>query len=291
MTDPDPTGTLDRLGLTEYEKRALAELLALGRTTAPTLAEATEIPKARIYGVLDALADRRFVEIIPGRPKEYRARSPDEILDRAAENHRREYERFHEDIEASREAFLEKFGPRYERATGETTTTELLSVVDVGEPSEAEARRLYRNAEDELAVITTSFEYIDAVESALANALERDVAVRVLMVHPEHVPIGKRTAEQKRTVQAAVVDRLATEYPTIELRFSTGKLPWRGTLADPSMAYDSGEAVFLVEENDVPNDIRQAAVTENGSFVAGLKRYFDLIWQHESVGEYPHTES
>jgi hypothetical protein len=32
--------------------------------------------------------------------------------------------------------------------------------------------------------------------------------------------------------------------------------------------------------------MRQAAVTENGSFVAGLGRYFDLIWEHESVSEY-----
>ncbi|HET7323361.1 MAG TPA: helix-turn-helix domain-containing protein, partial [Halococcus sp.] len=112
----DPTGTLDQLGLTEYEERALSELLALGRTTAPTLAESTGIPKARVYGVLDALSERGFVEIIPGRPKEYRSRPPAEILDRATENQKREYERFREGIEDSREAFLAEFGPRYERA-------------------------------------------------------------------------------------------------------------------------------------------------------------------------------
>jgi hypothetical protein len=39
----------------------------------------------------------------------------------------------------------------------------------------------------------------------------------------------------------------------------------------------------------MPNAIRQAALTENGSFVAGLKRYFDLIWEYESVAEYPGT--
>ncbi|TKX52678.1 TrmB family transcriptional regulator, partial [Halorubrum sp. SP9] len=36
------------LDLTEYEADALEELLLLGRTTAPDLAEATGIPKARI---------------------------------------------------------------------------------------------------------------------------------------------------------------------------------------------------------------------------------------------------
>jgi hypothetical protein len=74
---------------------------------------------------------------------------------------------------------------------------------------------------------------------------------------------------------------------SIDVRFSEELLPWRGTFIDPSMEYDSGEAIFLVEEPDVPNHKRQAALTENGSFVAGMKRYFDLIWDHESVTE-PH---
>jgi hypothetical protein len=50
------------------------------------------------------------------------------------------------------------------------------------------------------------------------------------------------------------------------------------------MEYETGEALFLVEEPDVPNHKRQAAITENGSFVAGMKRHFDLIWEHESIG-------
>ena len=58
------------LELTEYEEAALEELLVLGRTTAPDLAEATGIPKARIYGVLDTLAEAGYIKMIPGRPKQ-----------------------------------------------------------------------------------------------------------------------------------------------------------------------------------------------------------------------------
>ena len=53
------------------------------------------------------------------------------------------------------------------------------------------------------------------------------------------------------------------------------------------MDYDTGKAIFLVEEEDVPLYMRQAAVTENESFVAGMGRYCDLIWEYDSVGEYP----
>ncbi|MFB6232894.1 MAG: TrmB family transcriptional regulator [Haloarculaceae archaeon] len=273
----DAAELFDRLDLSEYERTALAELLTLGRTTAPNLAEAAGIPKARIYGVLDALADRGFVEVIPGRPKEYKPKAPAEILDRAAENRRQELERFHRDIGELREDFLAEFQPRYERAHNEVTPAEeLFHVVDVGEPSETETRRLYHEADERVDVITNSFAYFEAVEPAVADALER-VTVDVLFLHPDLL------AEEKRPVQSDTVAYIRSEYPDVGVRFSTDRLPWRGTLVDPSMDYDTGEAIFLVEEPDVPNHMRQAAITENGSMVAGLKRYFDLVWDHESV--------
>jgi len=107
----DPSDVFDLVGLTEYETTALEELLSLGRTTAPNLADATDIPKARIYGVLDSLADRGFVKVVPGRPKEYQPKAPEELLDRAIENRRQSYEHFAAEIDDSRDAFLSTYRP------------------------------------------------------------------------------------------------------------------------------------------------------------------------------------
>jgi len=281
----DADAVLDLLGLTEYEATALTELLSLGRTTAPNLAEATGIPKARIYGVLDSLSDRGFIEIVPGRPKEYQPKPPAAILDRAVENRRQDFEQFSRRLDEAREAFLSTYRPRYERASEDITPTEeLFHVVDVGEPSERETRQLYHTATEQINVITKSFEYFDSVEPAFEAALERGVDVSLLLLHPEHL------STENRTIQGRMVERLTAEYPDIGLRFSTGPLPWRGTLTDPSMDYETGTAILLVEEKDVPLHMRQAAITDNGSFVAGLKRYFDLLWDHESVADYPDSE-
>jgi hypothetical protein len=84
-------------------------------------------------------------------------------------------------------------------------------------------------------------------------------------------------------VQEDRVERVTEDHPEVRARFSDEILPWRGTLVDPSMEYESGDAVLLVEEKDVPLHMRQAAVTDNASFVAGMSRYFDLIWEHEST--------
>ena len=276
-TNGDPTDLLERLDLTEYEATALSHLLGSGRTTAPDLAEATGIPQARVYGVLDSLSDRGFVEIIPGRPKHYQPKAPAEILDRATENRRQSFEDYRREIESLREEFLDTFEPMYEKADeGASPISELFYVVDVGEPSETETRRLYHEAQSEVYVITNSFAYFEDVEPAVTAALDRGVDVSVLFLDPHHLP------EEKAAVQEAVVDRLSEEFPGIGFRFSDELLPWRGTFADPSMDYDSGEAIFLVEETDVPDHKRQAAITENGSFVAGMKRYFDLVWEYES---------
>jgi sugar-specific transcriptional regulator TrmB len=278
MTSRSDQGLLEELDLTEYERTALAELLAIGRTTAPNLAEATGIPKARIYGVLDSLAEDGYIKIVPGRPKEYQAKHPEEVVDRAIENRRQAYEQYRADVEATSEEFLAEFVPVYESASDDITPTEeLFHVVDVGEPSERETRSMYREATEGVRVLTKSFEYFDRVETAVEDALDRGVSVTVLFLHPDLL------APDNREIQAGIIDHIRAEHPGIGMRYSSDVLPWRGTFVDPSMEYDSGRAILLVEEKDVPLSMRQAAITENGSFVAGLKRYFDLVWEHDSA--------
>ena len=278
----DPERLLAELDLPEYETTALEHLLTIGRTTAPNLSEATGIPKARIYDVLDTLSDAGYVEVIPSRPKEYQPKPPADILDRAVENRRQTFESYRHGIDEIREEFVDTFEPLYEKASEDVTPAEeLFHVVDVGEPSEAETRRLYRSATQSLTVLTKSFEYFDAVEPAFADVCERDVRVRVVFLHPDLLSAANRPIQRDR------FETITGTYPDVAIRFSNERLPWRGTVVDPSMDYETGKAIFLVEEEDVPLYMRQAAVTENESFVAGMGRYCDLIWEYDSVAEYP----
>jgi sugar-specific transcriptional regulator TrmB len=274
------------LDLTEYEADALEELLLLGRTTAPDLAEATGIPKARIYGVLDALSEAGYVKVIPGRPKRYEPHEPAAIAERAVENRRHAYERFREDVEAVEDAFVDEYAPVRDRGVDELSPTEdLFHVVDVGEPSERETRRLFREAEEGVYVLSKSFGYIDAVRPAIRDAVDRGVAVDVLLLHPDAL------SPENRRRQAEIRKLLAAEFPSVTVRVSDRVLPWRGTFVDPSLSYESGQGLLMVEQEEVPNHHRQAAVTENPSFVAGMWQYFDLLWRHESVPADPDPES
>lgn len=277
VSDTPAAELFEILELTEYEANAVEHLLSMGRTTAPNLAEAAGIPKARVYGVLDALAEAGYVKVIPGRPKEYQVKPPEGLLDRAIENRRQDFEEHQRQVETIRDQFLEEFEPVYEAASEEIRPTEeLFHVVDVGEPSERETRELYHLAEREVYVLSKSFDYLETVEPAVRDALDREVAVKTLLLDPQHID------QEKRDRQSEIVERIHQDFPEIDVRFSNEQLPWRGTFIDPSMDYSSGKAILLVEEDDVPNYLRQAAITENGSFVAGLKRFFDLVWEYDS---------
>lgn len=266
----------DTLELMEYEATALDGLFRLGRTTAPNLAEATGIPNARIYGILDNLGNAGYVKVIPGRPKKYEAKAPAQILEQATENRYQAYESFRSRIDDLREEFLQYYRPLYRRADDEVSTTEeLFHVVDVGEPSERETRQIYRRATTQLHIMTKSFEYLDSVEPSLRDVAETDVRIRVLFTHPDCL------TGANQEIQTEILDRIDTVFPGIDYRFSNSMMPWRGTIANPETG--DGTAIFLVGEKDTPLHMRQAAITGDDSFIAGMDRYFDLIWQYDSV--------
>jgi len=263
------------LGLAEYEANALDGLLRLGRTTAPNLAEATGIPNARIYGILEDLGNAGYIKIIPGRPKEYEPKSPSKILSQAEENRRQAYETFCADVEGVRDEFLGYYRPLYQKADDQVSSSEeLFYVVDVGEPSERQTRKTYREAETEICVMTQSFEYLDSVEPALRDTVDRGVQIQILFTHPD------RLSTENLNIQQMVRERIETNLPNVEYRFNNLPMTWRGTIADPEE--ESGTAILLVGEKDTPLHMRQAAVTEDESFVVGMKQYFQLLWEHES---------
>jgi sugar-specific transcriptional regulator TrmB len=266
----------DTLELGEYEASALDGLLQLGRTTAPNLAEATDIPNARIYGILEELGNAGYIKIIPGRPKEYEPKDPETILEQAKENRRQTFEEFRRKIDDIHGVFLEYYEPLYESAADTVSSTEeLFYVVDVGDPSERQTREIYRQATSNIYIMTKSFEYLDSIESALDDALANDVDVTMLFTHPDHLSEGNADIQQQ------IRDRIDATFPSVDYRFSNSPMPWRGTIADPNT--DDGTAIILVGEKNIPLHMRQAAITEDESFVSGLNQYFQLVWTHESV--------
>ena len=72
-------------GLTEYEIKAYLKLVFDGPATPYEISETAGIPYARVYGTLDDLEKRGWIETQPGRPVVYRAKPPRFVAELAVE--------------------------------------------------------------------------------------------------------------------------------------------------------------------------------------------------------------
>ena len=265
---------LEKLGLSSYQAKALISLLKCGEAKASEVSELSGVPRAKIYEVLDQLADLGLVDKIPTRPVRFRVRKPEEIVDRLKKNIIVEFEDRMGFFESMQKELVRGFTSLYSPAR--FTTKELIRVVSVGDASERETRVMYSEAEKEINVVSRSFEYYPKVRRELVQAFERGVEVKILLLGNKFID------ERTKKVQQEVVKMLKADMDA-EIRFSRTVLPLRGSIVDPSYDYRSGKAIFVVEDPETPLYLRDAAVTENPSLVAGMKKYFDLIWEYESV--------
>ncbi len=72
MDNKELNALLEKIGLTEYESKTLGTLFKMGEAEAPAISRIAQVPKTRVYDVLDKLVEKNLVIEIRGRPKRYR---------------------------------------------------------------------------------------------------------------------------------------------------------------------------------------------------------------------------
>ena len=81
MNSSEINELLLQLGLTEYESKTLSTLFKLGESEAPAISRLAQVPKTRVYDVLNKLVEKNMVIEIRGRPKKYRSVEAKKALD------------------------------------------------------------------------------------------------------------------------------------------------------------------------------------------------------------------
>ena len=196
--------SLRDLGLSEYETRAYRALLRTGPTTAKDLSRASEVPRGRIYDVLNSLEGHNLVRSqAASRPKKYVAVEPDAALDRLLAEKKREletqanqYETVVEELSTELESADPVESGFWTAAVGAKETTDLLL-----ERIAAADRRMIVVA----GAPATGFDLGtvgDQVTAELEAALDRGVEIRVLL-SPEAVDELPRSVGRRYTAELA----------------------------------------------------------------------------------------
>jgi sugar-specific transcriptional regulator TrmB len=93
---------LEEIGLTLYERKALATLMVQGIADAEALCREGEVPSSKIYLAMEKLARLGLAEIQPTRPKLYSALTGDEVVSRLIDITRNKAEQFSKQAEKLR---------------------------------------------------------------------------------------------------------------------------------------------------------------------------------------------
>jgi sugar-specific transcriptional regulator TrmB len=257
------------LGLKEYQAAILTCAMLFGETTAARLGKVAKVPSARVYETISELSSMGLLKVRPGRPMVCSPLSTEETVERILRSRRinlEEETKKSQNVGISLIRELNQFKSKFKVSSSRSP---LVRLIDVGNASEQETRRLYRKAKSALQVFSRAYEYLPRVVDDLAAAGARNVALKFILLDPSKLPA------ESVTVQQEMLALLKRKVPAARIKFSSS-VPLRGTIIDSN---SEGAAMFLAEERGVPLFVREAAVTENTGVVRGLAMLFDLLWQ------------
>lgn len=172
---------LGKLGLTEYEAKTLATLFALPDAESPDVARAAQVPKTRVYDVLDTLVEKGLAVQLHSRPKKYRALKPTDAFQKIITDKVAELERFSEEAaklgqemesQSAQDAGLSGMGD--EKVLKVNSRTDFYKIL---------AQEI-DSAKTEIRGLTKLDAHHHLLHDALTHATQRNVNVRLAGAHP-----------------------------------------------------------------------------------------------------------
>jgi len=191
---------LESLGLTEYESRALSTLFELGEAEAPAISRLSQVPKTRVYDVLDKLVKRSLVIEMRGRPKKYRVMESKKVLDTLIESKKSELSGIEE---KAMQMQLELQGAQSGSEKGET----VMKVKDAKDFERILGQEVGK-AENSVMAFAEISDKHNVLQEAISKANERNVSMKVLNAFPNTV-VKKSVKELKHLehgLNAFVID-------------------------------------------------------------------------------------
>jgi sugar-specific transcriptional regulator TrmB len=197
---------LGKMGLTEYEAKTLATLFSLGEAEAPEVSRIAEVPKTRVYDVLEKLADQELVIRTFSRPKKYRALSPQEAFDKLVQQKNSELQSLHSEAKDLTERLSSN------AKSGQTDEEKVMKVKSKTDFYKILAHEI-EQAQHEVVGISQIDVHHHVLHDALRKAGEKNVSVKFAGTHHPsfremHAQLGNHIElrEKPSNVHAYVID-------------------------------------------------------------------------------------
>ena len=177
MNNSETHPLLEKLGLTEYEAKTLSTLFNLKEAEAPEISRTAQVPKTRVYDVLEKLMNRNLIIEIKGRPKLYRAVEPQKAIDLLLLNKKDQLKQLENEATEIKDSLLESVGSKEE--SGE----KVMKVKDKQDFERILGQELLK-ATKSIQGLTEITEEHDIIHDALKRAKDKNVSIRLLNSFP-----------------------------------------------------------------------------------------------------------
>jgi len=191
MNNSEAYGLLEKLGLTEYEAKTLNTLFTLKEAEAPEISRTAQVPKTRVYDVLEKLMEKDLIIEIKGRPKLYRAIEPQKAIDILLISKKNQLRDLENEATQIKENFLD-----FEEGK-EETGEKVMKVKDRQDFERILGQELLK-ATKSIQGLTEITDEHDIIHEALKRAKEKNVTIKLLNSFPSKRL--KESAEVKHLV-------------------------------------------------------------------------------------------
>lgn len=169
---------LEQLGLTEYEAKTLSTLFKLKETEAPEISRLAQVPKTRVYDVLERLTKKGLVIEIYGRPKKYRVIEPASVFEELIKQKKSEIKKLEEKTTELKQFFGNV------KVNEEEAGEKVMKVKDKNDFLKILAQEI-DSAKNEVIAFAKLDENQALLKEALHNAIGRKVSVKMLSKVPK----------------------------------------------------------------------------------------------------------
>jgi len=185
---------LQRVGLTEYEAKAYLALLNTHLSTATKVSEKSNVPRTKIYSVLESLERKSWVRIYSGVPLLFKAVEPLKVFEKAKED----YAEFLESVQTTLKEEVNDMKEKF-----------VIKKFDIG--LEGLKQEIRKAKTVEINNATPSF------VKKVSDAFNSDAMVKVLMFPSEAEPANMKRVEFKQAEIAIVTIMRNKEVPSMSI--------------------------------------------------------------------------
>lgn len=252
---------LQQVGLNAYEARSYLVLLGHPRFKALELAARAQVPRQKIYEVLDSLVEKGFAQVVQERTKLFSAVEP--ALALPAYLGRREQSLRSELDEQSRQAhaLVDDLSATYSSLTGGRGTLDYLRIVSDPAQTATQYRRMLTEAQREYLEFSRPPYAVDPLDEQLVReARERGVVIKLL------IEAGSTEEDHLRRLKDY-------QQAGVEVR-QAASLPMKLAIFDQSFG------LVALLDPVLTRPTWTAVVFEHQGFAEGMHALFDIHWNN-----------